>query len=55
MDDELIGFVAVILAAPVWAFCFVGSKSAKNQIADLQKRVAQLEAAAGSSKSDSDS
>ncbi len=52
---DMIAFLAVILAAPVWAFCFLGSKSAAKQIADLRNRVAQLEAAAGSSKSDSQS
>jgi hypothetical protein len=48
-------FVCLVFGLTAFVFCYGGSNSAKNQIADLKNRVAQLEAVVGSSKPGSES
>ena len=43
----LISFGALLVAAPTFAFCFIGKNSAKNQLGKLHARIAELESTAG--------
>ncbi|HIA19653.1 MAG TPA: hypothetical protein EYN03_00540 [Planctomycetes bacterium] len=43
----MLAFAALLVAIGPWAFCFIGKKSAKNQLAGLHARIAQLEATVG--------
>lgn len=51
----VIALMGMVMAAPAWAFCFIGSKSAKNQIAELRDRIEQLEVAVGKNNPGSES
>ena len=46
-DFPLMGFLALLVAIQAWTFCFIGKKSATNQLAGLHARIAQLEATVG--------
>ena len=49
MSDSmwLISYGALLVAAPTFAFCFIGNNSAKNQLAQLHARIAELESTVG--------
>jgi len=49
MSDSmwLMSFGALLVAAPTFAFCFFGKNSAKNQLAQLHARIAELESTVG--------
>ena len=57
MGDAIFGLMTagLAVAASTFAFCFIGSKSAKNQLAELRDRIEQLETAVGKNNPDSDS
>ena len=40
-------FAALVAAIQAWAFCFRGKTSAKNQLAQLHDRIAELESTLG--------
>ena len=50
----LMSLGGLIFGSPAFAFCFIGSMSAKNRINDLTARVEQLEAEAGTNNPASD-